>query len=294
MIPPSPSIVAITAVAAFVGGRASSRSECDLHAALEPQDVAAVPLRCRRQHEHDGLRRQYDRAGGILYKRSALPPDEFRAVMEAIRSEYPRMEEEGASSFAHGRVGARVPESSGVRRLLGSEDGGLCRLVNDLTGEEGQLGRMILAPDVPIEIRVYERVGAGMEWHVDDDLYLPGQVEVVLTLENSSDCTTMWRPHDLPLPSDGSGVKYDVRSEQTTPNSALILRAGSVEHKVSPLRVGRRAILKMAFVREGAKPIDGALEAHASHHSGGREKSRSGKKSGVGRRAGKGKPKPKR
>ena len=138
-----------------------------------------------------------------------------------------------------------------------------------------------------------------MEWHIDDVLYEPPQVEVILTLENTSDCNTMWRPHDMPLlsdndeelqspkKSDGAGPKHDVRSVQTTPNSTLILKAGGVDHKVSPLTSGARTILKMAFVREGAAMREG-MEGHASHHAGNRKSQRGKKEKGsTGRRRGK-------
>ena len=161
------------------------------------------------------------------------------------------------------------------------------------------------------KIRIYEKSGAGMEWHIDDIIYYPEQVEVVLTLENTSDCCTMWKPHDQPLldyspnkhSSDGNNCdatpkerkekqqeqKYRIVSTQTTPNSALILKAGSVEHKVSPLKVGRRVILKMAFVREGAV-LDVDMEGHVSHHTkkGG---SKQGDDSNGGKRKGKSKKK---
>ena len=140
---------------------------------------------------------------------------------------------------------------------------------------------------------MYEKIGAGMGWHVDDVLYRPeAQVEVVLTLENTSDCSTMWRTPrrcDDRSSSSSSGDEsvvddgplerrrlrpirrseelreYDVRSVETTPNSALILRAGGVEHKVTPLTSGRRTILKMAFVRQGSALVED-MAVHASHH----------------------------
>ena len=65
-----------------------------------------------------------------------------------------------------------------------------------------------------------------------------------------------------------SKSKSKTKPIQTTPNSALILKSGGVEHKVSPLTVGKRTILKMAFVREGAVMVDG-MDGHASHHNGG-------------------------
>ena len=105
-------------------------------------------------------------------------------------------------------------------------------------------------------MRIYEKNGAGMEWHSDDILYDPPQVEVVLTLENNSDCCTMWK-----------AANQSIQSVQTTPNSGLVLKSGGVEHKVSPLRSGRRVILKLAFVKEGAVLLDDMI-GHASHHGG--------------------------
>lgn len=109
-----------------------------------------------------------------------------------------------------------------------------------------------------------------MEWHIDDVLYEPEQIEVVLTLENDSDCCTMWKPHDLPITDGNSNERverqsYGIQSVQTTPNSALILKAGGVEHKVSPLKaIGtKRTIVKMAFVRKNAT-MKAGMEEHAS------------------------------
>ena len=128
-----------------------------------------------------------------------------------------------------------------------------------------------------------------MEWHVDDIIYTnTKQIEVVFTLENTSDCCTMWKPHDQPVSilsaaadDEGGGdddnnnnvnnnnnnnnSKYRIESVQTTPNSAILIKAGSVEHKVSSLSYGRRVILKMAFVREGALMSD-EMREHVSHH----------------------------
>ena len=48
-----------------------------------------------------------------------------------------------------------------------------------------------------------------MGWHIDDIIYHPEQIEVVFTLENTSDCCTMWRPHDQLLPSSQQLSKND-------------------------------------------------------------------------------------
>ena len=43
------------------------------------------------------------------------------------------------------------------------------------------------------QVCVYEKLGAGMDWHVDDVLYDLPQVKVVFTLENTLDCTNRWQ-----------------------------------------------------------------------------------------------------
>lgn len=137
-----------------------------------------------------------------------------------------------------------------------------------------------------------------MGWHVDDVLYEPeAQIEVVYTIENTSDCYTMWRTGaGMPTNDDnrnrrrddndadvdegdgkrevrhigrdgssGDARRRDVRSIQTAPNSALMLAAGGAEHKVTPLTSGRRTILKMAYVRRGSGLIED-MAGHVSHH----------------------------
>jgi len=249
------------------------------------------------------LRQTYKKAGGILYKQSVLTPAEFTAVQMAIEQLNLKLTEEKESSFATNRIGAVIEKESDVYKILSCDEGSLCRLVNglaygdDVDNDDGSnekeedLGKMILSPDIPIEIRIYEKAKAGMEWHYDDVIYQnTKQIEVVFTLENTSDCCTMWRPHDQPIlaaaisttttsqqdDSITSGRKQEnnkninnfrVESVQTTPNSAILIKAGSVEHKVSSLSYGRRVILKMAFVREGALMSD-EMRNHVSHHNG--------------------------
>lgn len=106
-----------------------------------------------------------------------------------------------------------------------------------------------------------------MEWHIDDVLYKPEQIEVVYTIDNVSDCMTLWHSQEQQqsLVNDEK-QKSLIHSVQTTPNSAILIKAGSVMHKVSPLTVGKRTILKMAFVLESAV-MDKSMMKHATHHN---------------------------
>mmetsp|Transcript_9928 Transcript_9928/g.14697 ORF Transcript_9928/g.14697 Transcript_9928/m.14697 type:complete len:125 (+) Transcript_9928:125-499(+) len=94
-----------------------------------------------------------------------------------------------------------------------------------------------------------------MEWHVDDVLYNPPQVEVVLTIENTSDCQTMWEETDIAAASTST---KSFKQVETKPNSAIMLKAGSVNHRVSSLKYGKRTILKFVFIREDANMVSGA------------------------------------
>ncbi|KAL3796105.1 hypothetical protein HJC23_000608, partial [Cyclotella cryptica] len=217
------------------------------------------------------LHHQYHKSGGILYKQSILTPHEYTSIMEEWTSMHLTLMEELESSFATKRIGCRISNDSEIYRILSCPEGSLCKLLNGLEAwdeEDREQGRMVIAPDVPIELRIYEKAGAGMEWHTDDILYNPPQVEVVLTLENNSDCCTMWKPRKgIQHLEEGETTHHHgaIESVQTTPNSGLILKAGGVEHKVSPLGMGRRVILKLAFVREGALMLED-MAMHASHH----------------------------
>jgi hypothetical protein len=122
------------------------------------------------------LRQSYQKSGGILYKQSILTPDEFTAVQNAIFQTLNvdsglKLSEEKESSFATNRIGAVIYNSdsdtieasssaSDVYRILSCETGSLCQLVNSVVDhsssedeeKEKELGRMILSPDIPIEV----------------------------------------------------------------------------------------------------------------------------------------------
>ena len=92
-----------------------------------------------------------------------------------------------------------------------------------------------------IKVRSYQTTGAGMDWHVDDVLYEPPQLEVVWTMENTSDCQTMWKERN------GS-----IETVETDVNSAILLRAGGVPHAVSSLKRGKRTIVKCVYAANDA------------------------------------------
>ena len=89
--------------------------------------------------------------------------------------------------------------------------------------------------DYPLEFRAYP-LGAQMTWHRDEALYAVPQLELVLTLRNSSDSATEW--------VDAEGHLARVSTEA---NSLLVVRAGGALHRVTPVRRGERDIVKVVF-----------------------------------------------
>ena len=75
-----------------------------------------------------------------------------------------------------------------------------------------------------------------MAWHRDEVLFAVPQLELVLTLRNSSDSCTEW------IDSDGQLCRAE-----TEANSLLAVRAGGALHRVTPVRRGERDIVKVVF-----------------------------------------------
>jgi len=96
-------------------------------------------------------------------------------------------------------------------------------------------GEALSLSDYPLELRSYPS-GASMAWHRDEPLFVVPQVELVLTVWNSSDSTTEWQ--------DAGGRMH---SQWTEPNSVLALRAAGCPHRVLPVKRGERGIVKVVF-----------------------------------------------
>jgi hypothetical protein len=177
---------------------------------------------------------ELEKSKGVMYRQSILSNDELSCISSEVSALKSQLCQE-TSSIAQHRLGASLhPVTSPTVQVL--RDGSLCRYVRKCTGDE----TMNLATDIPVQLRSYEKYGASMAWHVDDVLYDPPQVEIVLTLENTSDCVTMWKVGDR------------VQSIETDPNSVLLLQAGGPLHCVTSLKKGRRLILKCAYVSSHA------------------------------------------
>ena len=157
------------------------------------------------------------------------------------------------SSIAQHRLGATLTRDQTSETIQILEDGSIYKLVQRLadSSHNNDFGKrkIELAPEIPVEVRLYEQVGASMAWHRDDIMYDPPQLEVVFTLENNSDCVTMWK---MQANNANAQNNEEIHSQETNPNSLLLLLAGGPDHCVTSLKRGRRAILKCAYVYEGA------------------------------------------
>ena len=70
-----------------------------------------------------------------------------------------------------------------------------------------------------------------MDWHIDTSLFSPDALEIVLTLENTSDSEFLWK----------TDKKYSIKP---TKNTLAIVKPNTVLHKVSNVNKGYRTILK--------------------------------------------------
>ena len=94
------------------------------------------------------------------------------------------------------------------------------------------------SPIRTLEYRTYD-IGGRMDWHIDARMTTKKcpQIEVVYTIENTSDSTTVWREND-------TNIEHSIF---TTPNSVLITQGESVYHKVTPVTRGHRSIIKASY-----------------------------------------------
>ena len=92
---------------------------------------------------------------------------------------------------------------------------------------------------LPIDYRIYE-LGGRMKWHRDviisENEKCP-QIEIVFTLDNTSDSQTIWKEDDTNI----------IHKISTEANSILITQGNSAYHKVLPVTTGQRRIIKIAY-----------------------------------------------
>lgn len=168
----------------------------------------------------------------ILYRRNIFSKQELQIIQQDLANSLGKLHPETSSSVAHGRRGMVLPNDSKTVQVF--NHGSLLDWIIQTTGHDSWKLRH---DEVPVEIRSYEQSGAGMSWHKDDVLYTPyPQLEVVWTLENTSDCQTLVQRD-----------RQEIESIQTEVNSVLLVPAGGPEHCVTSLQRGKRIIVKGVY-----------------------------------------------
>ncbi|KAG7347405.1 hypothetical protein IV203_016110 [Nitzschia inconspicua] len=183
---------------------------------------------------------------GVLYRQSVCTKDEMESIQQELPGAMKSLTQE-QSSIAQHRFGASISKQPGSAILDILERGSIYSLVQRavISSLVDSSPKIRLSQNIPVEVRLYQKPGASMAWHQDDILYDPPQIEIVFTVENTSDCATLWK------------VEHGLHSQETHPNSLLMLQAGGPEHCVTSLRRGRRVILKCAYIMEGATFLGG-------------------------------------
>ena len=192
---------------------------------------------------------------GAAYRENVLQPHEFKLLQIEANKVKTQMKRE-KNSIATKRLGLRLDKRSHATRAL-LQSPRVQNMVADITRQK------IQPLDYPIELRNYP-IGSSMNWHQDDLLTQPPQLECIFTLENTSDSFTEWRH------SDGT-----TESIWTLPNSLLIMLAGPLGpiHRVTTVRRGERSILKFALVNECVTKQEG-FEEHINSFPVARDKRR--------------------
>ena len=110
------------------------------------------------------------------------------------------------------------------------------RFITRLENIIGIKGLVLNETTLPPEYRIYEK-GGEMKWHRDTVLSTPPQYEVVITLFNDSDSQFLWKNENA----------NKINRADTNTNNITIVRAGGIEHAVSPVTRGKRVIIKAAY-----------------------------------------------
>mmetsp|Transcript_2261 Transcript_2261/g.4751 ORF Transcript_2261/g.4751 Transcript_2261/m.4751 type:complete len:305 (-) Transcript_2261:336-1250(-) len=214
-----------------------------------------------------------EKKGGILYRTSIFDRSELAQIRQDL-AEYERdMQDETMSSVAQHRRGAVLSsvDSPTVQVL---REGSLVEWVRTVTSNPNYVLR---DQDVPVELRSYEKRGASMAWHSDDVLFDPPQLEVVWTLENTSDCVTMWKQPEQHGPNDSSKTT-NIHTIETDPNAVLLIAAGGPEHCVTSLKQGRRIIVKCVYALRDAVFLSHAHQAQFQNKKGSKSNNKKNKK----------------
>ncbi|QIG59850.1 hypothetical protein [Dishui Lake phycodnavirus 4] len=169
----------------------------------------------------------HDESYGVVYIKNFFSDEEYQTIKKECKI-LKQLTTDEKGSIAVGRQGCFVPLESVVTQLCRSKE--KCYKLG--------FSDDVMPADMPVEYREYP-IGSFMDWHKDTQLYKIPQYEIVYTIDNTSDAKFQWYDYRL----------QKRREIQTEPNSAVVIRANDVEHRVVGSTKGSRSILKFVFTK---------------------------------------------
>jgi hypothetical protein len=166
----------------------------------------------------------------IYFYTDILPKEEYDNILEECKLLQPYLVEEN-TEFAT-RKTIVVYKNSYINTIFYGE-----KFLNYLSRILGF--RIKPSVNLPIEFRIYEK-GGKMDWHsdyIDNVVRNCPQIEIVFTLENTSDSKTLWI-------DDNTNEKHEIITKN---NSIIITQGNGAYHMVTPVTTGFRSIIKIAY-----------------------------------------------
>lgn len=170
---------------------------------------------------------------GFVYLRDFLNPGDREIVLRGVKKWKAKAKRE-QNSLAENRLGVQLSKNDEIVRVFHRGEV-VAKIQRTLENS------LLLPADFPIEVRFYVP-GSAMDWHRDDQLYVEPQIEAVYTVSNESDSRTEW-----------IDIKGNQHAESTEPNSLILVQANSALHRVTKLRRGERAIVKVVYTATAEK-----------------------------------------
>ena len=162
----------------------------------------------------------------VLFFTDVLLPEEYDTLVQECDVLKPYLTEENSSQAKRKTI---VMDADSYANIIFYSDA-FMKYLHSLLGFQVKP-----SSNLPIEFRMYE-TGGNMDWHRDavhNDKPCP-QIEMVFTLENTSDSKTLWK---------GDAI-HEIVSQ---PNSIIITQGNGAFHKVTPVTRGYRTIIKVAY-----------------------------------------------
>jgi hypothetical protein len=167
----------------------------------------------------------------ILYIKNVLSYNDFLEINKECINLYPKLIPD--NSIAKKRLYTNIPKNNIIEKIFYGN-----KFIYWLKNNIG----LNLKPSkvLPIEFRYYN-INSSMKWHRDqiitENIYNCPQIEVVYTVHNTSNSKTEWI-------SDKNGYVNEIYS---VPNSIMITQGNSCFHQVTPITIGNRSIIKIAY-----------------------------------------------